>query len=614
MNKVQRLVALSALLLTLGSRAADQPNVLWITSEDNGHYVRCFGDPVARTPNIDWLARGSTRYMHCFANAAVCAPARQTLISGMYATSIGGQHMRSNATFPEGVHYFPKYLRDAGYYTSNNSKTDYNGGPADRKGAMTAAWDESGKKAHWRNRPKGKPFFSVFNIGSSHESNLFPNKWKKRKLKTDPATVKLPAYLPDLPETRRDLARYYDCLETMDASVGKILRELKNDGLVEETIVFYFGDHGGSMPRGKSFTYDSGTRVPLIVHIPDKWKHFRASEPGDKTDRLVSFVDFAPTVLSLAKIKAPEYMQGRSFLGWTGSQHRNYVHTFRGRRGERYDSVRGVRSKHYLYLRNYTPHLPVMQFNGYSFEIPGYAAWMKAWQDGRCSPEQSRWFESKAPEELYDTDTDPDNVHNLAADPEYAKALLDHRTENERHIMAVRDSAFYTEGMAGRVHAAYQKNTVYPLRLLQSLATKVSHGRKRDLQTFRDALGSSVSNIRYWGIMGCIVLGKTAIPAKPELRQLLVDPEPLIQIQAARALCGFGDNEKALKVVREYLAAKDQILQLRAVLAVDECDLLRTDPSLASPLRKIRGQYGKRVALRVLGRAKEKAESDTGLR
>ncbi len=585
-------------LLCAGSlaKALEPPNILWITSEDNGPYLGCFGDPLARTPNLDRLAQGGTRFTHCFSNAAVCAPARQTLISGMYATSIGGQHMRSDATFPPGVHYFPKYLRDVGYYTSNNSKTDYNGGPADRKGAMAGAWDDSSRKAHWRNRPEGRPFFSVFNLGSSHESNLFPGKWRKRELKTDPARVKLPAYLPDLPETRLDLARYYDCVETMDSGVGKILRELEADGLADDTIVFYFGDHGGSLPRGKSFAYDSGTRVPLIVLIPEKWRQFRPSEPGGETDRLAGFVDFAPTVLGLAKIDPPEYMQGRSFLSGADADEREFVHTFRGRRGERYDIVRGVRSKSFLYLRNYTPHLPVMQFNGYSFDIPGYAAWMQAWRNGECSPEQARWFEPKPREELYATDVDPDNVRNLAADPEFAEVLARHRAENERHMLAIRDSAFFPEGMSGREFTAYQDDTTYPLRKLQSLATSDS------VEEFVEAMNDDNLCVRYWGIMGCVIQGPRSKSARPRLQRLLEDPEPLIRIQAARALCGMGVSPKAEAVIKRQLVSRDQILQLRAALAVDECGLLARDRTFAEPLKKLRGQYSKRVADLLLDR------------
>ncbi len=599
-----RAVLLVGIGLTVA--AQDRPNILWITSEDNGPYLGCYGDPVARTPNLDGLAKIGTRYLNCFSNAAVCAPARQTLISGMYAASLGGQHMRSDAVFPPGVPYFPRYLREAGYHTSNNSKTDYNGGPADRQGAMKAAWNESGTKAHWRKRSADQPFFSVFNITLSHESRLFAKAWNKRRLKTDPADVRLPAYLPDVPEIRRDLARYHDCVEAMDASAGKILDELKQDGLSDNTIIFYYGDHGGSLPRSKSFIYDSGTRVPLVIHLPERWKHLRPTLPGGETDRLVSFVDFAATVLGLVGITAPDHMQGRAFLGEQAGVGRKFVHTFRGRRGERYDLVRGVRSKKFLYLRNYTPHLPVMQFNGYAEAIPGYPAWRKAWEDGQCTPLQSRWFEPKTSEELYAVDSDPDNVRNLVANPAHARELRRLRAENERHMLAIRDSVFFPEGMSGREFAAYQDERTYPLARLAALAAKVSERDSTHLPAFRSALSDPNPIVRYWGIMGCIVLGKAAAPAAALLRSSLADPEPLISLQAARALAGSGRSREALPVIRRHLMSQDQVLQLRAVLAVDECELLRLDATLADHLKKVRGAYGKRVAQRILDTARRR--------
>lgn len=576
--------------------AAERPNIVWITSEDNGPYLGCYGDSVARTPVLDALAKRSARYLNCFSNAAVCSPARQTLISGMYSSSLGGQHMRSKVVFPEGVPYFPNYLREAGYYTTNNSKTDYNGGPAD-KDALKAAWNDSSRKGHWRNRPQqDTPFFAVFNIGDSHESNLFPKRWENRKLVTDPKAVRLPKYLPDLPELRRDFARYYDCLEVMDQKVGKILNQLEADGLSDNTIVFYFSDHGGSMPRGKSFTYDSGTRVPLLVHIPEKWKRFRPGESGASTDQLVSFVDFAPTVLSLLGIEIPNFMQGRAFLGSARGDRRNFVHTFRGRRGERYDLVRGVRSKDFLYLRNYSPHLPVMQLNGYSYEIPGYDAWRSLWKAGRCTPLQAQWYLPKASEELYRVSDDPENVRNLAGNPEFAEALKKHRDENDRHILAVRDSVFFPEGMSGRKFAAYQKNESYPLTELIALGSAVSDRDPKNLPIFQRAMESGHPCIRYWGVTGCVVLGKKARELKASLVTLLGDGEPVIVLQAARALAGMGEWEVALPIVRAFLEnAQSEELSLQAALAVDECNLLKVDPKLRESLKQAEGSYTKRV-------------------
>ena len=587
--------------LSCAGSAESRPNILWITSEDNSPYLGCYGDDNARTPNLDRLASEGVRYLHAFSNAAVCAPARQTLISGVYSTSLGGQHMRSKVVFPEAVRFFPEYLRELGYYTSNNSKTDYNGGPADGKAAMEAAWNDSSKNGHWRNRPEGAPFFAVFNLTDTHESRLFPKGWEKRELKTDPATVTLPAHLPDTPEIRLDRARYYDCLEVMDGKVGELLKQLEDDGLAENTIVFYFSDHGGSMPRGKSFTYDSGTRVPLLVRIPEPWAEWRPAEVGETTDRLVGFVDFAATVLSCAGRETPEHMQGRAFLGPHAQEPRKFVHTFRDRRGERYDAVRGVRSRDYLYLRNYTPHLPVMQFNAYSFAIPGYLSWQEAWRAGNTTPEQGQWFEPKASEELYRVADDGDQVKNLAGDPEYAEELERHRAENDRHLLAIRDSVFYPEGMEGREWSAYQDDQTYPMNRLLPLATAVSEREKENLDQFIEAMTDSNPRVRYWGVAGCVSLGEDAAPeARDALIGLLDDSDAVVQLHAARALAGMGKREAALPVIREALReGSNEFLVLQALLAVDECELLDLDPSLADLVRKARSSYGSRVADRI---------------
>jgi len=581
--------------------AEEHPNILWITSEDNSPYLGCFGDPIARTPRLDRLASEGIRYVNCFSNAAVCGAARQTLISGMMATSIGGQHMRSDVDFPADVPFFPKYLRDAGYYTTNNSKTDYNGGPpGDRKAAMSAAWNDSSNKAHWRNRPADKPFFSVFNIGTTHESGLFPNRWRNKEFKTDPATVQLPAYLPDTMEARRDLARYYDNLETMDTQVGAILDQLEEDGLAENTIVFYYSDHGGSLPRGKSFIYDSGTHVPFILRVPEKWKALAPGKAGSQTDRLISFVDFAPTVLSLIGMPAPAYMQGRAFLGNHAEQPRDFVHLFRGRRGARYDLARGVRNKEYLYIRNYSPHLPVMQPNAYSWPIPSNPAWRKAWLAGGLPEHQRAWFLPKPAEELYRITADPDNVHNLANDPALSDALKILREEHHRHLMSIRDSLLYPEGISGRHFDAYQTETHYPMKRLLPLAQKVTDRSPEHLDTFRRLMQDPHPCIRWWAVTGCVMLGKEAQHAAGNLAKCLTDPEPTIRIQAAKALAHLGKTELAIPVLKTYLKQDTFPFAMQAALAVDEAQLESSDAEIQELLKEVKEPYASRITAWIL--------------
>ncbi len=355
MKKVMKIVIYLTLFIFLATcnkkSVVESPNILWIVSEDNSPFLGCYGDTLATTPNLDRLAGQGNLYTHAFANAPVCAPARNTIITGVYANSNGNQHMRSKYSKSDKVRFFPEYLRDAGYYCTNNSKEDYNIRVTDTKGI----WDESSKEAHYKNRRDGQPFFSVFNIGISHESSIHKS-IPTTELIHNPKKMILPPYHPDTEDMRHDWAQYYDKITAMDKRVGEILRKLEEDGLAENTIVFYYGDHGGVLARSKRYVYESGTRVPFIVRIPEKYKRLRAGKIGDHISRLISFVDLAPTMLSISGIKIPEFMQGNAILGDQKSDDPEYVYMFRDRMDERYDMSRAVRDQKYRYIRNYMPY------------------------------------------------------------------------------------------------------------------------------------------------------------------------------------------------------------------------------------------------------------------
>ena len=360
-----------------------RPNILWITAEDMSPTLGCFGDEYATTPNIDRLAEESVRYTRAFATAPVCSPSRSCLITGCYATSLGTQQMRSAFPLPDAIRGFPAYLREVGYYTSNNFKTDYNTSSADR--VIAESWNESSATAHWRKQKSRspneakKPFFSVFNIMTSHQSRSMV--WTQSRFRSevqsklsqaavhDPDKAPIPPYYPDTTVTRRIVARYYDCVTAMDQQVGELLHQLDEDGLSDNTIVFFYSDHGSGIPRHKRLLHDSGMHVPLLVRFPKKWQHLAPKKPGKSTDRLVSFVDFAPTVLKLAGIKPKSYMQGTAFLGEGASAkdaQRDYVFGHRDRIDEVIDLSRSVRDKRFLYIRNYMPHQSWNQFSAYS--------------------------------------------------------------------------------------------------------------------------------------------------------------------------------------------------------------------------------------------------------
>ncbi len=425
------LLLLVALVVASTSLAEDRPNILWLTCEDMSPRLGCYGDDTVPTPNIDRLATQGVRYTHAFGNYGVCAPNRHTIIMGMYPTSTGAMAMRTwkrtsalklitdpellaiptyEATPPPDAKCFTEYLRAAGYYCTNHTKTDY------QFRTPITAWDDTSGKAHWRNRPHPEqPFFAVFNQTITHESKTFK---KASPSVVDPASITLPAYYPDTPEVRQGLAWHYDNIHAMDQWVGEMLAELENDGLADNTIVFFYSDHGDGLPRAKRWVYDSGLRVPLIIRWPD------GTGANTTTDELVSFVDLAPTVLSLADLKLPPHLEGQAFLGPKKAAPRQYIYGFRDRMDPAPETIRAVRDHRFKYIRNYRTDLPYIGFLPYRDQAPIMQAIHRQIETGERWPNSWQFFDQTKPEEeLYDTQTDPDEVHNLAEDPAYAEPL-----------------------------------------------------------------------------------------------------------------------------------------------------------------------------------------------
>ncbi len=397
-------------------------NVLWITLEDSSPRLGCYGDPVARTPHIDRLAADGCRFPLAFSTAGVCAPSRAAVITGMYATAIGAHQMRTTHTNPHApelptpyavvpppyVQPISAYLRAAGYYCSNNAKTDY------QFPAPCTAWDACGNEAHWRGRAPGQPFFAVFNFTATHESGMWPR--PGRPLTTDPAQVVMPPYLPDTPLAREALARHYDNLATVDAQAGRVLDELAADGLAEDTVVFLWSDHGEGLPRGKRWPYDAGIRVPLLVRWPG---HI---DPGSVSGDLVSMIDLGPTTLSLAGVPLPLHLQGQPFLG-PDARPRRYVFAGRDRHDEAYDMVRAARDRRYKYIRHYHPKLPYLQWIPYRNRHPVMQELWRLYAEGALEGDRLALFRPRPVEELYDTEADPFELRNLASDPARRETL-----------------------------------------------------------------------------------------------------------------------------------------------------------------------------------------------
>ena len=560
MKTTARLLLAAALLLAVVVRAAEQPNILWLTSEDHGQQMGCYGDTVARTPNVDALAAKGMLFRHAWSNHPVCAPARTAIISGLYSQSSGGLNMRSMVPVPPGFKLYPQHLREAGYYVTNNSKTDYN------VRAPANLWNESSGTAHWRNRPAGHPFFAIFNSTKSHESQI---RTRPHQAIIDPAKVRVPAYHPDTPEVRQDWAQYYDKVSEADADAGARLRELAAAGLAEDTIVFYYADHGSGMPRGKRWPSDSGLRVPMVVYFPQKWRHLAPKEytPGGRSDRLVSFVDLAPTLLSLAGVRPPPELQGHAFAGKFQTAPQPFLHGARGRMDERVDCVRSVTDGRFVYLRNFYPHVSQGQRVNYQFQTPTTRIWRAAFDAGQTTPAQSLfWQVPKAPEELYDLRSDPDEVNNLAGSSEHRATLEKLRAAMRAHAESIRDVGLMPEGeMHTRVPGTAPYDLArdpakYPFTRIIDTADLASNLTPAAVPELRRRTIDPDSAVRHWAALGLLMRGKAAIAAgQTELRAMLQDSSPLVRIVAAEALTAHGaetDATAALAILKNYASVE----------------------------------------------------------
>ncbi len=456
---MSRLLFLSLLVFSLSSCAKEvdisdsgpdipeRPNILWIVAEDLSPIIPSFGDSTVVTPNISRLAAEGIRYTHAFSPSGVCAPSRAAIATGMYQNHIGAHHMRTGGHkyFPKGlvpyeavpppeVKMHSQYFREAGYYTSNNAKEDYQ-----FKKPVTA-WDESSKTAHWRNRAEGQPFFSIFNLGVTHESQVWgkagDSLWVAKDL-----DVPVPPYLPDNEIGQQDVRQVYSNIVQMDHQVGEILDLLEEDGLLDNTIIFWYSDHGGPLPRQKRLLYDSGMRLPLIVRFPDKWR------AGEVEDELVSFIDFKPTILSLAGIEPPEYVDGRAFLGsYANKKKRDFVHGAADRFDGKYDMIRAVRDNQFKYLRNFQPEKPYYLPVAYREQMAIMQELLRMRDAGELNEYQAQWFrEKKDTHELFDIESDPHELKNLAKDPDYAEKLKELSDEMDEWMADIADRGLLPE-------------------------------------------------------------------------------------------------------------------------------------------------------------------------
>jgi uncharacterized sulfatase len=611
------LTCLAVWLLVTSVSAANemQPNIIWISCEDISSHLGCYGDPHAITPHLDQLASEGVRYSHAFTAAGVCAPCRSTIITGMYQNSIGTHHMRCNARLPKWLKPFPMSLREAGYYCTNNSKTDYQF----KKPSANEIWNESSGKAHWKNRSSEKqPFFAVFNFTGCHESGIASeSKYKTVTKDLSPgqrqiasALTTLPPYYPDTPITREDWKRNYELITAMDAWAGDLIGELKDAGLYEDTIIFYWSDHGVGLPRAKRWLYDSGTRIPMIVRIPEKYRIDGQATPGTVDSQLVNSVDFGPTVLNCAGLPIPDYAQGRAFVGKNLSEQRSYVYGARDRMDERYDIIRSVRDDRYRYVRNFEPLKPYYQY----MNTPEKGATMqeiRRIQQSGSVPEVVALFTAatKPVEELYDSQNDPHEIKNLAADPAYAEKLAEMRAALADWQNDIGDIGLIPEAeieiqeqAAGSryeiLHASDDSQRV--LSRLVDIATKASLGADV-LDDLVAGLSDDDPSVRYWSATGIGNIGADADRARSAVSSAMTDSSPSVRIAAARAVARLGDPAAAIEVLIRELESEHQWGRLAAAIVLDEMDD-QAKPAVAALKKALQDQPNKYI-VRVVNRA-----------
>lgn len=560
---------------TAAPDASERPNVLWITCEDISANLGCYGDTYARTPNIDKLASEGTLYTNAYATAPVCSPARSCIITGVHACSLGTQHLRSTIAKPDQIRCFTEHLREAGYYCTNNSKQDYQfRTPKD-------AWDESSKTAHWRKRPDNKPFFSVFNLTMTHQSQTrYPgtrlrvvNAGLPAELRHDPAKAPLPPYYPDTQVIRENVAAYHTQITVMDRAVGRLLKELSNGGLSENTIVFFYSDHGGGIPRGKRWLHHNGIRVPFMIRCPEKYRHLVPGTPGTKSERLVSFVDLAPTMLSLTGLPLPDHLQGKAFLGKKQESPRKLIFASRDRVDEVILCSRTVIDGKYQYIRNFLPHRPRMPLSWYSEKTPIRAELRRLYSKGTLKNDEA-WLlaETTPAEELYDLSADPHQVNNLAESTIHAGTIKRMRDMLYTRMQEIRDTGILSEGEMRRRYPQGPYKGMHGLseseyRAVLDTAMLVGMGSEHTGPLIK-SLSHDDSAVRYWAAVGLAVMGAEAGPVRAELQEALSDPSPNVRIPAAEALCILDMEDEALPVLARELKTGTDSTVIEAATAL----------------------------------------------
>lgn len=589
------------------NKKKERPNILWVTFEDTSSYeFGCYGNKDVHTPNADSLAAQGIQFMNAWSVAPQSSPARSSLITGCYAPTYGMDVHPVSYDTPADI-FFPQRLREAGYYCTNNSKTHYNSTNNNK-----ACWDECTKTASYNSPKRGKdqPFFAVFNTVTSHMGRVRTfhtdgrRDYTKEGIYTELLT--LPSYVPDLPEVRSDYAGHLEAVQDVDTWLGFFLKDLKDKGLDDNTIIFFFSDHGGCVPRGKGYLYESGLKVPLIAYFPEKWKHLANGKSG-KDNSLVNFTDLGPTVLSLAGVKPTKNMQGKAIFGeYASKEERKVQFAFAANQLHHFMPVRAVTDGHIKYMRSYIPYRQFALRNYYQWGMPSNKAWDKfVLGNHNTNPDWALTFDAHPAEMLFDLDKDPGELHDLSSSPEYAEVLAKMRNELSNHIRSTHDLGFFLPtSRTGHVLYDVVRKEKYPMEELYKLVEAAGMGDIASLPLFEKAIASSHRDMRFWGAVGYAELAhKKQISQCPQaLADLLKDEDPYVASEAAYAVTYLGKPQEGIARLINPVKEEDRKIGYSSL----EC--ISLDPTMRDYIRQFLPQL--KEAAETLPRKKNE---DSGL-
>ncbi len=566
-------VTLASVVMSV-SAAPDRPNIVWLVTEDNSAlWYRLYNEEHgAAMPNIERLAESGLVFNHAYSNAPVCSIARSTIISGVYAPACGVEFHRKvrPVKMPAGLQPFPAYLRKAGYHTSNRSKTDYNFDLSDRE----KPWDESSEKASFRNRAPGQSFFHVRNFGVTHEGQLFQGLPKGKPLAADPAEVALFPYHPDTPLMRRKYAEYLTRHQMADAEMGAVISQLEQDGLLDDTFIFHYGDHGGVLPRSKGHLYNDGLQVAMVVHVPKNWRHLAPAEPGTRIDGVVQFVDLSATVLNLAGIEIPARIDGRPFLGkGVGLEELNSRDTSLGyanRMDEKSDMVRSLQKGRYHYIRSYQPYMAELQYVSYRYKQAALEEWKELFAEGKLNEARSGFFKPRAAEMLFDTEADPHEINNLANDPAFGDVLRAMRKGFQTRFKNLPDSGFFPEtylvAEAGNDWYTYARKNQERIGELMDIADLQLGSAAEAEPAVKKALESDDEVKRYWGLLVCSTLEIKSEGVIEMAKRLVASDSSRLNRSKAAEYLGIIEAADPMPVLSELLNTSTDDLEAATIL------------------------------------------------